>query len=145
MRQRSDNTFALKDGEHTNRQRRLHDKKLNDLYSLDSTIWVIRSRKMRWAGYVASMGGGQVHTVFRWGNLKERDHLEDLGMDGKIILNCILRNGVEGCGLDSSGSGQWKVDASCKHSIKSSGSITCMEFSHCLKIYSLLKDSDLQH
>jgi hypothetical protein len=27
-----------------------------------------------------------VHTGFRWGNLRERDHLEDLGLDGRMIL-----------------------------------------------------------
>jgi hypothetical protein len=26
--------------------------------------------------------GGQVHTVFWWGNVQERDHSEDLGVDG---------------------------------------------------------------
>jgi hypothetical protein len=38
-----------------------------------------------------------MHTGFWWGNLKERDHLEDLGLDRMIILKCILtfkcRNG----------------------------------------------------
>ena len=27
-------------------------------------------------------------------NLRERDHLEDLGIDGRIILKCILNKGV---------------------------------------------------
>jgi hypothetical protein len=31
------------------------------------------------------MGRGQVYTRFWWGNLRERDHLEDLGVDGRIF------------------------------------------------------------
>ena len=29
---------------------------------------------------------------FWWGNLRERDHLEDSGVDGRIVLRCIFRN-----------------------------------------------------
>jgi len=34
------------------------------------------------------MGGrrGDVYTGFGWGNLRERDHLEVPGVDGRIIL-----------------------------------------------------------
>jgi len=32
------------------------------------------------------MGRGQVYTGFWWGNLRERDHLEDLSIDGEVIL-----------------------------------------------------------
>ena len=42
---------------------------------------------MRWAGNVARMGRGKVHTGFWWGDLKERRHLEDPCIDGRIILN----------------------------------------------------------
>jgi len=46
---------------------------------------------MRRAGHVARMGRGEVHTGFWWGGLRERDHLEDLGLDGKTILKCVLK------------------------------------------------------
>ena len=31
-------------------------------------------------------GGGEVYTEFWWGNLRERNHLEEPGLDGRIIL-----------------------------------------------------------
>jgi len=36
-------------------------------------------------------GEVRVHTGFWWGDLRERDYLEDLGVDGRIILRWILR------------------------------------------------------
>jgi hypothetical protein len=36
--------------------RKLHNEELNDLYSSSHIIRVIKSRRMRWAGHVASMG-----------------------------------------------------------------------------------------
>jgi hypothetical protein len=32
-----------------------------------------------------------VHTGFWWGNLRNRDHLEDTGVDGRIIFKWILK------------------------------------------------------
>jgi hypothetical protein len=40
------------------------------------------------------------HTGFGWGNLRERDHMEDPGVDGRIILNWIYRKWGGGHGLD---------------------------------------------
>jgi hypothetical protein len=38
-------------------------------------------------------------------HLRERDHLGDPGVDGRIILRCIFRSGMWGYGLDRAGSG----------------------------------------
>jgi hypothetical protein len=56
-------------------------------------------------GEACSKFGEKINAnVFFWrGNLKENDHLEDLGVGGGIILIRILKI-VIGRGLDSSGS-----------------------------------------
>jgi hypothetical protein len=63
---------------------------------------MIKSRRMMWAGHVAHMV--EVRNVLV-GESKGRDHSEDLGVDGRIILKWMLRNMVGECGMDSSGSG----------------------------------------
>jgi hypothetical protein len=35
---------------------------------------------------------GELRTGFGWENLRERDQLEDISVDGKIMLNWILMN-----------------------------------------------------
>ena len=32
--------------------------------------------------------------AYAWGNLRKRGHLEDLDVDGKVILKCILKKWV---------------------------------------------------
>jgi len=39
--------------------RKLHNEVLSDLYSLPNIVWVVKSRRMRWAGYMARMGQGE--------------------------------------------------------------------------------------
>ena len=46
---------------------------------------------MRWAGHVANIVRRETYTGFRWGNLRERDHLGDPGVDGRIILRWNFR------------------------------------------------------
>jgi len=41
---------------------------------------------MGWDGHVAHVGEREVYTEFWWGNPKEREHLEDPEVDGRIIL-----------------------------------------------------------
>jgi hypothetical protein len=45
---------------------------------------------MKWAGHVACMGEGEKCTGFWWESPKERDHLEDLGIDERKGLGWIL-------------------------------------------------------
>ena len=61
------------------------------MYCSPNIVRVIKSRRMRWEGHVARMGRGDVYIGFSWGNLSERDHLEDPGVDGRVILRWIFR------------------------------------------------------
>jgi len=53
---------------------------------------------MRWGEHVACMGAKRGEYRFWWENLEERDHFEDPGMDGRIILRWIFR--MENGGMD---------------------------------------------
>jgi hypothetical protein len=59
------------------------------LYSSPIIIRVLKVSIMRWAERVARMWRGEVHAGFWWINLREINHLKDLGVDGKIILKRI--------------------------------------------------------
>jgi hypothetical protein len=48
--------FGPKRDDVTGEWRRLHNEEPYDMYSSRNTIWVIKSRRMRWAGHVACMG-----------------------------------------------------------------------------------------
>lgn len=47
--------------------------------------------------------GREVHAGFQWKNLTERDHFEDLGMDGRIMLQEIFKKMDEGVDWNFSG------------------------------------------
>jgi hypothetical protein len=63
---------------------KLHKEELNYLYCSPDIV----ENEMDGESFAL---GGEVHTVFWWGNLMERDHLEDPGVDGCIILRGIFR------------------------------------------------------
>ena len=78
--------FGPKRDEVAGEWRKLHNEELSDLYSLPNIVWVVKSRRMRWAAHVARMGQGRgVHRVLvgrpvgkrplgrprrRWGNIR---------------------------------------------------------------------------
>jgi hypothetical protein len=71
-----------------------------------------------------------VHNGFGLGNLSGRDHLEDPGVEGRVILRWIFktRDGGRRHGLDLSGSGWGELEGTCKCGNELSGCIKCGEF-----------------
>jgi hypothetical protein len=66
---------------------RMRNEELHDLYYSPNTV---KSERWRMAAHVVRMG--EISGVYRvwWGNLRERDHLEDLGAFGRTKLRWIL-------------------------------------------------------
>ena len=84
--------FGTKSDEVTEEWRKLDNEELSDLYCSRNIVRVNKSRRMRWVGHVARMGErGEAYTNCWWGNLRERDHLGDPGIDVNIILTWIFR------------------------------------------------------
>jgi hypothetical protein len=47
---------------------------------------VKKSRRKKWAECVVGIGEKRNAYRFCWGNMKERDHFVDLGVDGMVTL-----------------------------------------------------------
>jgi hypothetical protein len=107
---------------------RLHNEELIDLYCSPNIIWVIELKRIRWAWHVARMGRGQVHTGFWWGNLKERGHLEDPGMAGRIIVIWISGIGMGGAWTGLIWLKTGHVAGTCDCCNEPSGPTKCGEF-----------------
>jgi hypothetical protein len=97
--------FGPKRDEVAGHCKRLHDDELYDLHPSPNIIPVINSRTITWAGCMARMGDREVHVRFWWEHLGERDHLEDLGVDGKVIIKWIFKTYLGRYGQDYCGSG----------------------------------------
>jgi len=81
--------FGLKREKVSGGWTRLRNVELHKLHA-SPNIMVIKSRRMRLAGQVARIEYVRRHTIYSLGNLKEGDYLEDIDVDGKIILVWIL-------------------------------------------------------
>jgi hypothetical protein len=81
---------------------------------------------MRWTGHVAPIGR-KVYTGF-WLDLRERDHLGDSGVDGRIIFIRIFKQWVGEHGLHRAGSGYGQMEDTCECGKEPSDSIIYKEF-----------------
>ena len=52
---------------------------------------MMKTRRMRWAGYVARMANSTGAAVFWWGYLREREDLEGLCLGVRAIIRLILK------------------------------------------------------
>jgi hypothetical protein len=78
--------FGPKRDEVTGGWTKLLNEELHNLYSLPNIIWMIKSKKTRWARLVARLRAMKNSYKILVENLKERDHSEVLGVDGRIML-----------------------------------------------------------
>jgi hypothetical protein len=97
--------FGTKRDKGTGEWRKLNNGELNDLYTSPNIVLVIKSRRMRWAGYVARIGDRRGVNRVLVGKpegkrplLRLRHRFED---DIKMDL--------QGYGLDRAGSGYGQV------------------------------------
>jgi hypothetical protein len=44
-------------------------------------------------------GRSEMLAAFWWGKVKERDHLEEIDVDERILLKCMGSHGLDSCGL----------------------------------------------
>ena len=71
----------------TGNWRKLHNVELNDLYCSPNIVRVIKIEKNEMVRACSTQVGQEVYRRIWWRNLREKDHLEDPGIEGRIILN----------------------------------------------------------
>jgi hypothetical protein len=65
--------------------------RVNNLYFSPNIVWVIKSKRIKWAKHVARTGRREAYTGIWLRVLRERDHLGDQGVDVRKILRWIFR------------------------------------------------------
>jgi hypothetical protein len=56
----------------------LHNKELHNLHSSPSVIRMVKSRRMRWAGYIARMGGKEEFMWVTGGNGRKKETIRKM-------------------------------------------------------------------
>jgi len=107
--------------------RRLHHKKLCDLNSSPNIIRLIKSRRTRQPEHVARIGGGEIHSGLLCGNVKKRDHFENLEVDRMIILKLIFMK-CDRAWTELMWLREGQVGGACESGVKYSAYIKCGEF-----------------
>jgi len=80
----------------TGEWRKLHEEQRNDLYCSPNIIRVMRSRRMKWKEHVVCMGSRRGEYRVLVGKPEGQNHLEDPGVDRRIIKNGSSANGMGG-------------------------------------------------
>ena len=83
--------FGSKKDEVTVEWRRLHNEELHDLDSSPNIFRVLKSRRMRLARHVAYMGRRGAYMISA-AKPEGKNHLDNLRVNGRIILKCIFKN-----------------------------------------------------
>jgi hypothetical protein len=78
--------FGPKRDEVTGDWTKLHNEELRDLYSSQSIIRILKSRRIRWVGHVARIGRKGTRIGYWWESQREIDHWENQYVCGWIIL-----------------------------------------------------------
>jgi hypothetical protein len=84
--------FGPKRDEVTGEWRRLDNKELYAVYSSPDIIRMIKLRRLRWAGHVAHVRERRGAYIILVGDMREGDHLEDPGLEGRIMLKWIFES-----------------------------------------------------
>jgi hypothetical protein len=83
---------------------------------------------MRWTRHVEGMGRGEVYKGFWWRNMRERNNLEDTGVDWRVILRWMSRKFFRGMDWIDLAQGKDRWWGSCEYGNEPSGSTKCEEF-----------------
>ena len=84
--------FESKEDEVTGVWRKLHNEEINNLYYFTTYYSGDQIEKNDMGGECCTVG--KLYKGFWWGNLSEREHLEDPGVDGKTLGWIFRKRGV---------------------------------------------------